>query len=173
MEYFPTLPVLSLHPCQSRARPQVSNRAGNLALRQGAEKSPACSPLSGLAFVLLWGVQICSQSVCFADVTPRHTGTRYTDREGAIVSGTFLTPSLLSPADRRCSPALDHSLPRASFAGARALHPPRIPSFNCTLAPTSQGFIAIFLRFAHLSAPIWPLGLHAHLWQTGSKSSCR
>lgn len=92
-EHFPALPVLS--PCHIQARPQVWSKAGNLAPRHGAAKSPACSSVSGLASELLWGVQICSQSVCFAAMTPRHTGNRDSDQEGAIVRGTFLTVALL------------------------------------------------------------------------------
>lgn len=96
-ECFLTLPVPSLL-CQRRAWPQVSSRAGNLALREGAEKSPACSPLSGLASALLQGAQICSQSVCFTDTTPGQAGDRHADQEGAIVRGTSSAVS-----DRCCS----------------------------------------------------------------------
>lgn len=46
---FPDPPVRSLHPCQGRAWPQVWSRAGNLARRRGAGKSPACSSVPGLA----------------------------------------------------------------------------------------------------------------------------
>lgn len=154
-ERFPTLPVLS--PCQSRARPQVPSRAGNLARRHGAAKSPACSSVSGLASVLLWGVQICSQSVCFADTTPRHTGNRYTDQEGAIVTGTFLTVALLCfiPSIHPQSPIL--------------LGPqPDLP-----ISTGKPGVRSCFTQFVHPCALIWPSDFRADLWQAGIKSGCR